>query len=143
MKSSGRCLTHSRANWIVVILLLYTVAYLFIEPLFVSAPMEDHSAHAHMHKMDGGDDGGMTMMPMFFQLTMETVLWIQSWSTHTPLQYVASIAGLTAFTLLHEALSGFRVAYTAGGRPPAALEGYLPLGDDTSRCGLLHAFRVR
>jgi hypothetical protein len=139
MRSAGRPLTHSRATWVVVVLVVYTVAYCFIEPLYVTAPMEDHAEHAHMHKMDDGDDSGMMMMPMFFQLTIETVLWLQSWSTHTPLQYVASIAGLAVFTLLHEALSGFRAAYIAGVRPPPALEGYLPFGDDTSRCDLLHA----
>jgi hypothetical protein len=66
-----------------------------------------------------------------------SILWIQSWTTESPLQYFVSIAGLAAFALLHEALSGYRAVYNAGARQlsRAASDdgGYLPLGDEVAR----------
>ncbi len=78
-----------------------------------------------------------------------TILWIQSWTTETTLQYAISIAGLAAFALLHEALSGYRAVLNASPRQqqlsrPASDDGYLPLGDEVARCasGALGAGRA-
>jgi hypothetical protein len=64
--------------------------------------MEDHLGHAGM-SMD------MDMsMPMFFQATSNTILWLKSWHTRSVSSYAIALVGLALFAIAHEGFGKYR-----------------------------------
>lgn len=76
-----------------------------------AAKMADHMHADHAHGHAGHLQGDMAM-PMFFENTIYTILWIKSWETTSLQSYLISVVGLILFGVLHEAVAAYRATYS-------------------------------
>jgi copper transporter 1 len=58
-------------------------------------------------------------MPMSFEWSTRTVLWLPQWQTTGPASYALALAAVASLGLAHEALSARRLAAAAFGGQPA------------------------
>lgn len=94
-------LANSEFNFGVVV--LFFVVCILVTPGFSS-----RHQHTMAHEHHGAAAADVMAMPMFFEASMHTVLWMKSWETTNPFLYIISIACLVALALSHEALVNWR-----------------------------------
>jgi copper transporter 1 len=94
-------------------------------------PGMDHNNMDHSgHQMANGD---MPMMPMWFQWSMDTYLWLQSIHTTGMLPYLGTLLLLVAFSMAHEALASYRVSFSKAHSQQQPEGGYLPMAAERGR----------
>ena len=74
--------------------------------------MHTHNQQDHSGNTSSSHGGDMMMMPMWFQATIDTVLWLEPWHTTSWPAYIAALLGLILFGIIHEYLASYRVRLT-------------------------------
>eukprot|EP00879_Flechtneria_rotunda_P033741 GHRR01037473.1.p1 GENE.GHRR01037473.1~~GHRR01037473.1.p1 ORF type:complete len:159 (-),score=18.22 GHRR01037473.1:510-986(-) len=97
------------------------VLFILLRPYSYSRPSEN---------MQHGEAGqSMMIMPMWFQWTIDTILWFRSLHPTSLVPYLGSVGLLAALALAHEALASYRVSMTKAYSTAAIAQGYIPVAN--------------